>query len=118
MCATPEMIEPNQPGGDAFLLRRQSATGCLKLNPSSSAIVETEAKIWRSGQDTHGLETDRGMWIPVTAICTGHPDDFWLEARGQKLAKFFLQFLFRMFHSLSYRVLILDKLAPDDFLPS
>src|SRR6516162_4606145 len=102
MGTTPEMIEPDQSGSDAFLNRRQSPTRRLKLNPSSAAIVETETEIWRTGQDTHGFEADRGMGIAISAVCTGHPDDFWLEARDQEFAKFFLQFLFWMFHRLSH----------------
>src|SRR6516164_4758014 len=98
MSTSPEMIKPNQPGSHTLLLRRQPATGRLQLNPTCSTIVETETKIWRTWQDAHGLETDRGMRIAIAAIGTGHPDDFRLEARSQEFAEFFLQFLLRMFH--------------------
>src|SRR6516164_857310 len=102
MCTTPEMIETNQSGGDAFLDWRQSSTWCLEFDPSRSAIIETEAEIRRTGQDAHGFEADRGMGIAISAVGAGHPDDFWLETRSQELAELFLQFLFGMFHYFTF----------------
>src|SRR6516162_1276311 len=102
MCTTPEMIEMNQSGGDAFLDWRQSSTWCLEFDPSRSAIVQTEAEIWRAGQDAHGFKADRGMGIAIAAVGAGHPNDFRLEARGQEFAELFLQFLLGVFHCLSH----------------